>query len=164
MKAAHKLAGHRAGCPKCKQPVTVPVPDDWSVGKAERLEREIVDGILPEIEEPAAAAATNPPAIERAQFESQMELEQGAAWGATRRTTVVLADQTQGIPALASFFMPGLGQLIQGRNGAAAGWWLAFAASVLSMFVVIGFVLAPIVVVLCIVDAAKWRPTVTRDL
>jgi TM2 domain-containing membrane protein YozV len=55
------------------------------------------------------------------------------------------------LAALASFFVPGLGQLIQGRLGKAA---LMFVLAALLWLVWLGW----IVHLWSIVDAARWRP------
>jgi TM2 domain-containing membrane protein YozV len=55
------------------------------------------------------------------------------------------------LAALASFFVPGLGQLIQGRLGKAA---LMFVLAALLWLVWMGW----IVHLWSIVDAARWRP------
>lgn len=75
---------------------------------------------------------------------------------ASRTTTVIDTRSKQGsggnvLAALASFFIPGLGQLLQGRLGAAIGYFLV--ACVLWVFIlgwIISFVAA--------IDAAKWSP------
>jgi hypothetical protein len=75
-------------------------------------------------------------------------------------TTVVVRQvaPSQALPALASFFVPGLGQLIQGRVLAAMVWFCLFTFAVVSMLAVIGIILTPIVWLVCIIDAAKYRP------
>jgi len=65
---------------------------------------------------------------------------------------------SQALPALASFFITGLGQLIQGRVGAALFWFCAAVVCTLLCFVLIGFLLLPLVWILCIVDAAIYNP------
>jgi len=55
------------------------------------------------------------------------------------------------LAALASFFIPGLGQLLQGRLGMAiAQFFLAIAL----WFVLLGWIIH----LWSIVDAAKWKP------
>ena len=61
------------------------------------------------------------------------------------------------LPALVSFFVPGLGQLIQGRVLAAVGWFCLTALAAASIGVGIGLVLLPLMWLLNIVDAAKYR-------
>jgi TM2 domain-containing membrane protein YozV len=59
------------------------------------------------------------------------------------------------IAALCSFFVPGLGQLIQGRIGMAA---LQFVLAAALWFVLLGWVIH----LWSIIDAAKWKhPTAT---
>lgn len=76
------------------------------------------------------------------------------------QTTVYVNQSSQALPALCSFFVPGLGQLVQGRILAAVGFFLAGLVAGLSN------VLAPCIALLwtvpfwiwCIVDAARYRP------
>ncbi|MDA0525693.1 hypothetical protein [Methanococcoides alaskense] len=58
-----------------------------------------------------------------------------------------------GVPALLSFFVPGLGQIIKGEIFKAIGIWVALGISGLLTFIVIGFVLAPIIWLWQIYDA-----------
>lgn len=61
------------------------------------------------------------------------------------------------IAALCSFFIPGLGQLLQGRVLAAAFFFLINVVTAASMYVLIGFVLWPICWIWNILNAARWR-------
>lgn len=73
-------------------------------------------------------------------------------------TTIIVNQQpSQALPALVNVFLPGVGQLIQGRFLACIAWWLAFAVSIALMMAVIGFVTTPILWLACIVDAARYR-------
>ena len=76
------------------------------------------------------------------------------------QTIVVQAprqQQSQALPALASFCFPGLGQLIQGRVLAAVGWFAANTISAVLILAGIGILTTPILWLLCILDAAKYR-------
>lgn len=42
--------------------------------------------------------------------------------------TVVVERQSQALPALLNVFLPGVGQLIQGRFLAFVGWWSLFSS------------------------------------
>ncbi len=55
------------------------------------------------------------------------------------------------LAALASFFIPGLGQLLQGRLGMAV---LQFALAIGLWFVLLGWIIH----LWSIIDAARWRP------
>ncbi len=55
------------------------------------------------------------------------------------------------LAALASFFIPGLGQLVQGRLGKAA---LMFVLAIVLWFFLLGWLIH----VWSIVDAAVWQP------
>ena len=58
------------------------------------------------------------------------------------------------IAALASFFIPGLGQLVQGRLGAAVGYFLLAA---ILWVVLLGW----LVHLFAVLDAARWQPRTT---
>jgi TM2 domain-containing membrane protein YozV len=61
------------------------------------------------------------------------------------------------LAAIASAFIPGLGQLCQGRIGAAIGIFILNAVAVFTVVVAIGFVLAPVAWIYGIYDAATWK-------
>ena len=74
------------------------------------------------------------------------------------QTIVVQAPrQSQALPALASFCLAGLGQLIQGRVLAGMAWFVANLVSVALIFAGVGLITTPILWLLCIMDAAKYR-------
>lgn len=70
----------------------------------------------------------------------------------------VIVQQSQALPALVNLFLPGVGQLIQGRVLAAIAWWVTLTLAGLSLFVVVGVVLLPLFWLLCVIDAAKYKP------
>ena len=75
-------------------------------------------------------------------------------------TIVVQAPrQSQALPALASFCLPGLGQLIQGRVLAAMGWFAVNVLAGISTIATVGVGLLWTIPLwlLCIMDAAKYR-------
>lgn len=55
------------------------------------------------------------------------------------------------------FFIPGLGQLIQGRVATAIVWWIVLVSSAISMAIFIGFVTTPILYLICVADAARYK-------
>lgn len=61
--------------------------------------------------------------------------------------------QKHGVPALLSFFIPGLGQLIKGELFKAIGIWVVLAICWLLQFILIGFIIGPIVWIWQIYDA-----------
>jgi TM2 domain-containing membrane protein YozV len=65
--------------------------------------------------------------------------------------------ESQALPALANIFLPGLGQLIQGRVIAAIAFHIAMWLNIVLMFALIGFITFPLCYIWCIVDAAKYR-------
>jgi len=65
--------------------------------------------------------------------------------------------QSQALPALVNVFFPGLGQLIQGRILAWLLWWVALFVIALLTLAVIGFITTPILWILCVIDAAKYK-------
>ncbi len=66
------------------------------------------------------------------------------------------------IAAICNIFFPGLGQLVQGRIGAAIGFFLFWVISGALTWVLVGWVLLPIVYIWAIIDAAKFRPYYER--
>lgn len=75
----------------------------------------------------------------------------------------VTAPHNQALPALASLFITGLGQLIQGRPLAAFGWFCAAVVAFATISVGIGLFLVPLVWIICIVDAAQYQPCAASD-
>lgn len=75
--------------------------------------------------------------------------------------------QSQAFPAIVSFFLPGIGQLIQGRAMAWLGWWLTFGAAMIAnvilCFTFIGVPLAILFGVMLnvanVCDTAWYSPT-----
>lgn len=61
--------------------------------------------------------------------------------------------KTYGVPALLSFFVPGLGQIVKGQVVKAVAIWLALGISWLLQFVLIGFILLPLIWLWQIYDA-----------
>ena len=62
-------------------------------------------------------------------------------------------NKTHGVPALLSFFIPGLGQLIKGELFKAIGIWVALGISFVLQFVLIGYATGLIVWIWQIYDA-----------
>lgn len=62
-------------------------------------------------------------------------------------------NRTYGIPALLSFFVPGLGQIVKGQVIKAILIWIALGISWLLQFVLIGFILLPLIWLWQIYDA-----------
>lgn len=65
--------------------------------------------------------------------------------------------QSQALPALVSFFLPGIGQLIQGRGQAAIGFLLAWFLCLMLFVILIGFLLLPCLHVYAAYEAAVWE-------
>lgn len=61
--------------------------------------------------------------------------------------------KTHGVPALFSFFIPGLGQLVKGQVSKAAGIWAALLISLFMSFIGIGFLIEMVVWIAQIYDA-----------
>ncbi len=61
------------------------------------------------------------------------------------------------LAAICSFFIPGLGQLVQGRILAAILFFVAMVVAWALTWVLIGWVLVPIIYLWCIIDAARYR-------
>jgi TM2 domain-containing membrane protein YozV len=62
------------------------------------------------------------------------------------------------ISALASVFVPGLGQLLQGRLLAAVLFFICIVAGYALWFLLIPAIFAAILHLWCILDAALWKP------
>ncbi|SFM19178.1 DUF5683 domain-containing protein [Methanolobus profundi] len=62
-------------------------------------------------------------------------------------------NKTYGVPALLSFFIPGLGQIIKGQLFKAIGIWAGLIISSMLTFIVIGLVTGPIIWLWQIYDA-----------
>lgn len=61
------------------------------------------------------------------------------------------------IAAICNIFFPGLGQLVQGRILAAIAFFCCWVISGVLTWVLIGWVLLPIVYIWAIIDAAKFK-------
>jgi TM2 domain-containing membrane protein YozV len=80
-----------------------------------------------------------------------------------QQPTVIIHNQSsQALPALVNFFLPGLGQLIQGRLIAAVVWWVVLLFSVSLIFFAIGIITTPVLYIACIIDAARYKPRPQR--
>lgn len=64
------------------------------------------------------------------------------------------------LAAICNVFIPGLGQLVQGRILAALIFFVAAGISAALILILIGYVLVPIVYIWAIIDAAKYKPPV----
>jgi TM2 domain-containing membrane protein YozV len=62
------------------------------------------------------------------------------------------------ISALASVFVPGLGQLLQGRLLAAVLFFICIAAGYALWFLLIPAIIGVLLHLWCILDAAVWKP------
>lgn len=62
-------------------------------------------------------------------------------------------NQKHGIPALLSFFIPGLGQIIKGELFKAIGIWVVLVICFILQFILIGYLLGAIVWIWQIYDA-----------
>ena len=61
------------------------------------------------------------------------------------------------IAAICNVFIPGLGQLVQGRILAAIVFFVSMAIAAATIFILIGYVLVPIIYIWAIIDAAKFK-------
>ena len=62
------------------------------------------------------------------------------------------------LAAICSFFLPGLGQLVQGRILPALLFFVGMAIAWVLVVVLIGWLLVPIVYLWSIIDAARYTP------
>ena len=63
------------------------------------------------------------------------------------------------LAAICNVFIPGLGQLVQGRIFAALLFFVGAGIAYATIIIVIGYVLVPIVYLWAIIDAAKFKST-----
>lgn len=63
------------------------------------------------------------------------------------------------LAAICNVFIPGLGQLVQGRILAALLFFVGAGIAYATIIIVIGYVLVPIVYLWAIIDAAKFKST-----
>lgn len=61
--------------------------------------------------------------------------------------------KTHGVPALFSFFIPGLGQLVKGHLSKAVGIWAALLVSAFMSVIGIGFLIGLVIWIAQIYDA-----------
>lgn len=61
------------------------------------------------------------------------------------------------LAAICNFFIPGLGQLVQGRILAAIIFFVVTAAAWATTIILIGWVLGPIMHLWSIIDAARYK-------
>lgn len=61
------------------------------------------------------------------------------------------------LAAICSFFIPGLGQLVQGRIMPAILFFVGMMISWALVYVLVGWILVPVVYLWCIIDAAKYK-------
>lgn len=62
------------------------------------------------------------------------------------------------LAALCNVFIPGLGQLVQGRVIAALLFFIFWAISGVLVWVLVGWILLPIAYLWSIIDAARFKP------
>jgi|SRR5271169_3262402 len=81
----------------------------------------------------------------------------GAAAGAGPVPQVVFirAAKSPGVAVVLSFFMAGLGQIYNGQIGKGVAFMIAYFCSLLLMWVLVGFIIAPILWIWSMVDAYK---------
>jgi TM2 domain-containing membrane protein YozV len=65
------------------------------------------------------------------------------------------APKSPGLALIASFLVPGLGQLVNGEIGKGIVFLLAYLAAIVSVVLLIGFVLVPVLWVWAMVDAYR---------
>jgi len=63
------------------------------------------------------------------------------------------------LAAICNFFIPGLGQLVQGRILAAIIFFVVTAAAWATTIILIGWILGPIMHLWAIIDAARYKAT-----
>lgn len=63
------------------------------------------------------------------------------------------------LAAICNVFIPGLGQLVQGRILAAILFFVGMAVSWALAIILIGYLFVPIIYIWAIIDAAKFKPS-----
>ena len=81
----------------------------------------------------------------------------GAAAGAgpAPQVVVIRAPKSPGVAVVLSFFVAGLGQIYNGQIGKGLAFMIAYLCSLALMWVLIGFVIAPILWIWSMIDAYK---------
>jgi TM2 domain-containing membrane protein YozV len=97
--------------------------------------------------------------IGNARFCSQCGTPQGGivvqAPGAAPQVVVIRAPKSPGVAVLLSFLLAGLGQIYNGQIGKGLVFMIAYFCSLVLMWVLIGFIIAPILWIWSMVDAYK---------
>lgn len=68
-----------------------------------------------------------------------------------------MAHEKHGIPALLSLILPGTGQAVQMRYLDALGWFVLYLLNIMLMFMLIGFITTPIVMIGSAADAYNHK-------
>jgi len=73
---------------------------------------------------------------------------------------IVVRHESQALPRIITIFVPGIGQLVQGRIVAGLVWLLLWGLSIALTIVTIGLGLLVYIpmYILCIIDAATYKP------
>ncbi len=81
----------------------------------------------------------------------------GAAAGAASppQVVVIRAAKSPGVAVVLSFFVAGLGQIYNGQIGKGVAFMIAYLCSLVLMWVLVGFIIAPILWIWSMVDAYK---------
>jgi len=100
--------------------------------------------------------------IGNARFCSQCGTPQGgmvaqapAGAGPAPQVVVIRAAKSPGAAVVLSFFMAGLGQIYNGQIGKGVAFMIGYLCSLVLMWVLIGFIIAPILWIWSMVDAYK---------
>lgn len=96
-------------------------------------------------------------------FNNQNQLQQNQPQVVQNQPQVVVVqNESQAVPVILAFFFGGIGQLVQGRILAGLLWlfseWV-LGAILIVMTLGFGAVLLPITHLLCIIDAAIYKPS-----
>ena len=75
--------------------------------------------------------------------------------GAAPQIVVIRAAKSPGVAVVLSFLLAGLGQIYNGQIGKGLAFMIAYLCSLVLMWVLIGFILAPILWIWSMVDAYK---------
>jgi hypothetical protein len=150
---AREVSSLAPSCPQCGRPMA-PAPAAEPLNSEKHDENPTLPPLLAKIAAAGPAPETTSPPAQAAVLADTSRVPADVRGGAGN----VLA-------ALASCFVPGLGQLVQGRVLSAVAWGLMAIVAWIAAIVVgavtmgLGLLLIPGYHLFCVYDAATWSPS-----
>lgn len=140
--------------------VTPSAPDDLGALKADEPEGQVVEASISPTAGTIGSSAEDGASTAGAGMAPDTPTRPTASSEVTLPQPSVLP-KNPGLAVAGSFFIPGLGTLMNGQAGKAAIIFICYAISWLSVFILIGVILAPAVWIWAMVDAyhgaKKWN-------